>query len=103
MDDRGADAATDAYGVAALEQLRRLAERPGDVGDGVADAERRQLVGALADRLDDQRDRARGSIDVRDRERDALRARPATNDHELPGLADLGYALSFYDESGDVG
>ncbi len=59
-------------------------------------------MGALADRLDDQRDRAGGSIDVGDRQWDALGAGSAADDHELPGLADLGDSRRHHDEACDV-
>jgi len=40
---------------------------------------------------------------VGDRQRDALRARPAPNDDELPGPADLGDSRSLDDEASYVG
>ena len=45
--------------------------------------------GALADRLDDQRDGARVRVGVGDGQRDALGALAAAHDDELAGLADL--------------
>ena len=69
-----------------------MAERPGDVGDGLARLQRHQFLGALAHRLNDQRDGARGGVRVGDGERDALRAFGPVHNHKLAGLPDLGNA-----------
>jgi hypothetical protein len=76
---------------------------PSDVLDRLAHLQRREVVGALADGLDDQGDRAGLLVHVGDGERDALRPGSAPDDDELPGLADLGDAGCLYDEAGDVG
>src|SRR5450759_2666486 len=101
--NRGPNAAADADGVPALEQLGRVAQGPGDVRDRVADLKRCQLVRTLPYRLDDERDRARGAIHVGDGERDSLGPRAAPHDDELPGPADLGNSGSLDDEARDVG
>ena len=64
-------------------------ERPGDVGDGLARLQRHQFPGALAHRLDDQRDGAGAGIGVGDGQRDALGALGPVHDDELAGLPDL--------------
>ena len=58
MHHRGAHAAADAQRAARGDQLRGVAERPGDVGNGLARLQRHQFLRALAHRLDDQRDGA---------------------------------------------
>ena len=58
VDDRRPHAAPDADGVAGLDELGGPAQGPGDVLDRVADLERDEVLGALADGLDHQRDRA---------------------------------------------
>ena len=59
QDDRRADPAADADGVAGLDEVGRPAERAGDVRDRLAGLELDQVGGALADALDDEADRAR--------------------------------------------
>jgi len=63
---------------------------------------RRQLMRALADRLDHQGDRARGLVHVRDGERNALAAGSAPHDNELPG-AGSPRSAALDDETGTLG
>ena len=79
------------------------AQRTGHVADRVAHLEDAEVAAGLADGLDDERDRARLGVGVRDRQRDALGALGAAHDDELPGLADLGDAGGLDDEPRDVG
>jgi hypothetical protein len=102
QDDGRADASPHADRVPGLDQLGRPAERPGDIGDGVARLELDQVGRALADRLDDQADRAGVRVGRGDGERDPLRAWSAADDHELPGLPDLCDAGRLDHEPGDV-
>ena len=85
-----------------VEELRGTAERSGDVANRVAHLERHQILGRLANRLDDQRDRACLGVGVGDRQRDPLGAGPQANDDELAGLPDLGEAGRLDDEARDV-
>ena len=89
MDHRRAHAAADAHALAARDQFRRMAQRPGDILDGLAGLQRHQFPRALAHGLDDQRDGAGGRIGIGDGQRDAFRARPAADDDKLPGPADF--------------
>ena len=59
MHHGGADAAADAKRAPRGDQFRGMAQRSGDVGNGLARFQRDQFLGALAYRLDDQRDGAR--------------------------------------------
>ncbi len=103
VDHRGPHAAAHADRVAVVDELGGPAERAGDVRDRVADLERDEVAGALADRLDDERDRPRLRVAVRDRQRDPLGAGAHVDDDELAGLADLGDPGRLDDEAGDVG
>jgi hypothetical protein len=102
IDDRGADTAAHAHGVPALDELGGAAERSGDVLDRLARGKLDKVGRALADGLDDERDRAGLGVGVRDRERDALRARAAPHDDELAGLPDLGDARRLDDQAPHV-
>ena len=106
LDDRQqhgrADAAADAHGVPGREEVGLGAQRTGDVLDGLADLELGELGRARADGLDHQGDRAGLGVVVRDRERDALRARTLPDDDELAGTPDLRDPGSLDDEADDV-
>ena len=54
-------------------QLARLAERPGDAGEGLADLHLVDADAARADRLDDERDRAGLGVPVGERQRESVR------------------------------
>ena len=84
---RRADAAGHADRGAFGDEIARPTERTDDVVDLVAGGERHEIGRALADRLDDEHDRALVGVAVGDRERDAFRAGTEPNDHELTGLA----------------
>jgi hypothetical protein len=89
MHHGGAHAAPDAERAARGNQFRGVAQRPGDIGDGLARLQRHQFLGALAHRLDDQRDSAGARIRVGDGQRDALRAFGPVHNDKLAGLPDL--------------
>ena len=76
---------------------------PGDIGDRAADRQRGQVLRRLADGLDDEGDRARHRVGVRDRERDPLGAVTQTDDHELPWSSDPGDPGGGDDQAGHVG
>ena len=102
QDDRGADAAADTDGVTGGDEVRLLAQRAGDVLDGVTDLEAGELRGADAHGLDHQGDGAGLGIVVGDRQRDALAARTRPDDDELAGAPDLGDPGGLDDEADDV-
>ena len=72
------------------DEIARPAERTDDVVDPVAGSQRHQIGRALADRLDDEDDRALCRVAVGDRERDAFGAGTEPDDDELTGLACRG-------------
>ncbi len=72
VDHRGPDPAADADGPALVDQVGRPSERPGHVADRVTGLEGDEVDRARADGLDDQADRARDRVGVRDRQRDPL-------------------------------
>ena len=82
-----ADAAGHADRGAIGDKIARPAERTDDVVDLVAGSERHQIGRALADRLDDEHDRALRRVAVGDRERDAFGAGTEPDDDELTRLA----------------
>ena len=104
QDDRRADAAADADGVAGLDQLGRLAERPGDVAGSASPtlerARGRSVLSPIG--LDHQRDRAGIGVGVGDRQRDPLGARTLPDDDELAGSPDLRDPWRLDDEADDV-
>ena len=87
---RDAEAAPDQHHVPGLADVLREAERADEVREGVAalvvisHLERR-----LAERLDDERDRALVPVVVGDRERDALAAFMQAQHDEVPGRGGL--------------
>src|ERR1019366_9274033 len=89
MHHSGADAAPDAERAARGNQFRGVAKRSGDVGNGLARLQRDQLLGALAHRLDDQRNGARARVRVGDGQGNPLRALAPVHNDELAGLPDL--------------
>ena len=102
MHHSGADAAPDAERAARGNQFRGVAQRPGDVGNGLARLQRDQFPGALAHRLDDQRNGAGARVRVGDGQRDALRALGPVHNDELARLPDLGNARRDDVQPGDV-
>ena len=68
------------------ETLRRLAERTGHATDDGPGQQLDEVHRALADRLDDEADRAGLPVDVGDGQRDALRAGSEMDDDELARL-----------------
>ena len=102
QEHRGAHAAADAHGVAGRDEVRLAAEGAGDVLDGLADLEGRELGRAGADGLDHQGDGPGLGIVVGDRQRDALPARTLPDDDELAGTPDLRDPRSLDDEADDV-
>ena len=103
MHHGGADAAPDAERAARGNQLRGMAERPGDVGDGLARFQRHQVPGALAYGLDDQGDGAGAGVRVGDGQGNALGALGPVHNDELAGLPDLGDARRDDVQPGDIG
>jgi hypothetical protein len=103
VDDRGPHSAPDAHGVPGLDELGRPPEGAGHVLDRFPDLERDEVLGALADGLDDQSDRAPPAVRVGDGERDPLGAGAAVDDDELARPANLGDPGRFDDEAGHVG
>ena len=104
MHDRGADAAADAHGVAGLDELRGLAQRPRDIGDGVARpaSAHRSMVVLPTAWMTSVMVPALG-VRVGDGQRDALGARAEADDDELARLADQRDPRRRDDEPGDVG
>ena len=80
-----------------------MAQWSDDVRNGLARFQRDQFLGALAHRLDDQRDGAGGSVRVGDSERNPLRALSPVHNDKLAGLPDLRNARGDDVQPGDVG
>jgi hypothetical protein len=89
--------------MAAFRQLGGMSKRAGHATDDVTGHELDQVHRALADGLDDERDRAGIGVAVRDRQWDAFGARTQVHDDELAGLANLGDSGRLDDESVHVG
>ena len=98
VDDRRSDTTAHEDSVARLDQLRLVSQRTGHIRDRVAGLEVAQVEGALANGLDDQRDRAGIGIPVGDRQGDPFRARPCADDHELACVTHLRDAWRVEDE-----
>src|SRR5436190_2120720 len=91
-DGRDAEAAADADGLLRLAEVARDSHWTDDrVQPGAGAAALLHLARRLADRLDDEGDRAALAIEIGDRQRDALAARMLHHDHELARMRCPGH------------
>ena len=90
MNHGGAHAAADAEGMAAGDEMGGAAQRAGDVGNGGAGRQTRQLARAVPDGLDDQRNGSGAPAGIGDGKGDALGISRLMDDDELPGAPNLG-------------